>query len=488
MDPTRRARISSRIFACTLATAVFLPVQAHAGGFTTATFGGEHSTAADVTPSALYYNPGAIGFLHGQQLMLDAALAIHSASYTRDASVIDPSTLASVEAAGLNRQDAIDALSGEGSLMNVLLLPFVGGVTDLGMRNGPLRLGAAFFVPFGGQSSFDMEPDDPNFPGAADGPARWYNMEGTIRSLAATLALAYRFERARLSLGVAGTLYLSEVNSVRARNANATDNLVSADGSLLEGRSLLDVSGTHFGIGGGLLWEAIERVLWLGASYQSQPGLGTMQLTGTLSNTLGSAPPAAPDDVVFTQELPDIVRFGARLRPQRALELRVGVSWERWSRLEQMCLASDRVADVEAACETRSNGSLVDARYASDVVQVFARDWKDSIVVRGGASYYLGSKLELFGGVMYSSNAIPDRTLDPSLYDMDQLSFALGAAYLFGEHVSLTLTLTELLYFDRDTNGVPGNERLAAPSRQPANAGEYSQNTFLVQPSATFLF
>jgi len=333
----------------------------------------------------------------------------------------------------------------------------------------------------------DEQEPDATFPGASDGPARWYVIEGTIRSLAAALGAAYRIDAARLSIGVSGTLYRNEVHTVRARNANASDNLVAASGALIEGRSLLDVSGTAFGLGAGVLWEAIERALWLGASYQSQPGFGTLELSGTLANTLGAASPAAPVDVVFTEELPDIVRLAGRVRPHPDVELRAQLSWERWSQLEQMCLADAGVDDVQAACATEQDGGLRNPQYASDIVQVFDRDWDDTLGVRAGASYFAGSDLELLVGAGFDTSAIPDRTLDPALFDMDKLSLALGAAYRLGA-VTLSLTLTDVIYFERDTRDVAGNEALALPSRQPSNTGVYTQNTFLLQPAALLSF
>lgn len=457
---------------------------AQASGFATARFSGEHATAADGTPGAIYYNPAGLSLLDGQQLMLEGTLALRTASYERAPDSIDPSTLDAAEQAGLSRQEARDALAGEATLDDLVLLPFVGVTSDLGMPASPLRLGAAFFVPFGGQSSWDEQAASTSFPGASDGSARWYNIEGTIRSMAGALAAAYRIESARLSFGVAGNLYFSEVNTLRARNADGTDNLVAADGGLLEGRSLLDVSGVHFGFGAGVLWEPLPDALWIGGSYQSQPGLGTMELSGTLKNTLAGAQPSAPVDVVFTQELPDIVRLGVRTRPVPAVELRLGADWTRWSRLRSMCLANADVSDLEGACATRQDGSLVSSDAMSDVVQVFQRQWDDGFGVRVGASYFVGSdQLELAGGVGFDSNAIPDSTLDPSLFDMDKLSFTLGSTYRVNAHVALSLTLTEVLYLERDTRGTTGNEALDQPSRQPVNAGLYEQNTVLIQPS-----
>lgn len=468
-----------------LAAMVMLTIasRAEASGYGTARFGGEHSTAADGLPTAIYYNPAALSLLDGQQLLIDASIAFRSASYLRARDAIDSSTLAAVQRAGLDRQEAIQSLSGEGTLDNVVLLPFVGVVSDLGMPTNPFRVGAAFFVPFGGQSAWDEQAANERFSGASDGSTRWYNIEGTIRSMVGALGASYRIDAARLSFGVAGNLYFSAVNTLRARNANGTDNLVSGDGSLAEGRSLLDVSGVHFGLGAGVLWEPIRNAVWIGASYQSQPGFGTMRLTGTLRNTLGSAQPAPPDDVLFTQELPDIVRLAVRARPWRAVEFRVSGDWTRWSSLDAMCLANERVSDADEACATRSDGSLVNAASRADVIQIFQRRWDDGFGVRAGGSYFWEDALELYAGAGFDSNAIPDSTLDPALYDMDKLTFTLGATFRMSAHAMFSLSLIEVLYFERDTRGQQGNESLDAPSRQPANAGLYKQNTFIIQPA-----
>ena len=90
-------------------------------------------------------------------------------------------------------------------------------------------------------------------------------------------------------------------------------------------------------------------------------------------------------------------------------------------------------------------------------------------------------------GATFDGNAIPDRTLDPALFDMNKLLLAIGARYAMGG-VAVSLTVSDALYFERDTRGVAGNERLASPSRQPANTGVYAQNTLLLQPGLELSF
>jgi long-chain fatty acid transport protein len=456
-----------------------VPRTALAGGYGAARFGGEHGTVVDTNPSAVYYNPGAVGFDGGHELMVDFTLILRRATYTRPTSAIDPSSLSAVESAGLDAQQASAALAGKATLHDVLVSPFAGVSSDLGL-DSPLRLGAAFFVPFGGQSAWDETAPDPSFPGAQDGTARWYNIEGVIRSMALGFVAAYKLEEPRLSFGLGLDVYFSEVDTLRARNANGTDNLVSGSGSLAEGRSLLQVSGTHLGLGAGVLWETLAKRLWLGASYQSAPGFGAMVLEGTLDNVFATGAPAPSADVQFTQALPDVLRLGARFRPHPSYELRLVGDWTRWSRLDQMCIASADVSDAIGACATNRDGSLEDPSQAADVVQVFQRRWRDSVGVKAAVLYFIGEALELNASLGYDSNSIPAATLDAALFDMDKIAVSLGGGYDFSPQLRWTLTLSDVIYFERDTGGVEGNESLAAPSRQPGNQGRYTQNIFLI--------
>lgn len=488
MTPTHRAARRRHLpLAATCLLCILLgwaPTTALAGGYASARFGGARGTVVDTTPAAVYYNPGALGFDDRHAMMLDLTLALRQASYRRDAASVDDSTLRSLRGAGMEAA-GLDALTGEATLQNLVASPFVGASSDLGLET-PLRLGAAFFVPFGGQSAWDRQAGSDAFAGAGDGPARWYNIEGTIRSLALGAAAAYRLPAPRLSLGLSLTTYFSEVDTLRARNANGGDGLVFADGSLAEGRSLMQVSGTDYGVGAGLLWEALAQRLWLGLSYQSQPGLGTMELEGTLENTFATASPSPAADVRFTQQLPDIYRLGARYRPWRRIELRLSGDYTRWSHMDQMCLAAARVDDMGRACATGADGSLAHPEYNADVVQVFQRRWRDTFGARAGGMYFLSQQVELNASIGYDSNAIPDAQLDAALFDMDKLTFSAGANYALSDALRIGVTLTEVYYASRDTRGSPGNETLAPPSRQPGNQGVYAQNILLLNAGLEF--
>ena len=178
-----------------LAGAVLLIVMrspdASASGFAVARFGGEHGHPTTSNATAIYYNPAGIAFSDGTHVFVDGIIAWRHVTYTRDhADVPEPA-------------GGEGANTGRATLFNVIPSPMLGATTRL----GDFAVGAGFFTPFGGQSTWDENDrfrNDPQFPGAVDGVQRWYSIEGTLRSTYASLAVAYRFDAARLSIGASG--------------------------------------------------------------------------------------------------------------------------------------------------------------------------------------------------------------------------------------------------------------------------------------------
>ncbi len=439
---------------------------AFAGGFSAARFGGERGNPTEANPFSIYYNPGGLGMIEGTKLTLDGSFVFRNATYERPlGDGIDAGS------------DEALANSGEGSVSNFLISPAFAVATDFG-GNSPVKLGFGFFVPFGGSATWDNTDPVGDFDGAEDGPQRWYTIDGTIQSLTMAAGLGYEIESIGLSLGLSGNLYLNTVDTIRARNSNGSDDPTT------EGRSWLqDATGNGFGLGIGALWEAVEDELWIGASYQSKPGFGRMELEGTL-RFVGDF--ESEDDVIITHQLPDIIRLGGRWAASDDLELRLFADYTRWSVMDKQCMVkkSDR-ADLDDACKINADGS---AATDKTPVQALIRNWNDTFGLRLGASYWVVPEFEILLGAGYDSNAIDDANLDPALMDMDKVTASLGLRYDFTEFMALTLTGINVFYFERDTTGVAGNETLLAPSASPANAGVYNQNIFLVNANLDFAF
>src|SRR5690606_31053033 len=272
---------------------------AAASGFSTARFGGEHGHPTTDNPTALYFNPAGLVLGKGHRIYLDGALALRHATYERPrAAISNPGTG--------TPEDALDANSGRAELDNWNLIPFGALVSDLGMEN--LGVGLGVYVPLGGSASWARNEAfegarGETYPGAVDGVQRWFTIEGTIRSLYFTAAAAYRIPSIRLAIGAGLNVIQSQVHTVRARNTDGTDDLLAGDFPK-EGRSLLDVGSWGLGFSVGAIWGPVER-FWVGASYQSQPGFGEIELQGKLKLQFPAADQTS-QDVVLTQELPDI--------------------------------------------------------------------------------------------------------------------------------------------------------------------------------------
>ncbi len=439
----------SRASALTLALAWSSAAQA--GGFAFPTFGAEHGHPTTENATAIYYNPGALTQAHRTHLFVDGTLVMRKAGYEHDAHPTDDVP------AGLE-----GANTGKAELFNLLVSPFVGLTTKIGED---LTLAAGAYAPLGGGARWDSNQefaDNPSLPGPRDGVQRWFNISGNITSLYISGAAAYELSE-RFSIGVSGNAILTEVDETRARTARG-DNTLST-----EGRSFFEVSGWQWSIGAGLLWEAKEDKLWLGASYQSAPnGDGKMQLDGKNINAFPPAGPRSPTKVELHQRYPDIFRAGGRYRPKDRIEIRLFGDYERWSLLREQCLSlEDDLCRTDAAGANENPGT--------QILQNAKRDWNDTFAVRAGVSWWTSpsEKIELYAGLGFDSNAAPDSTNEPGLADHDKISAAAGGRFALGHTVHLSATYTYVHLLERTiTNSQTSN--FVDATRVPDASGTYT--------------
>ncbi len=461
---------------------IFLAGPSAASGFLAARFGGEHGHPTTANPTAIYYNPAGLSLTGGTRIYLDGTFALRHASYDRPASAI--SHLGS-SPEGQTPEEAIGANAGRGELTNLVSSPFAAVVSDLGVKN--LGVGAAFYVPFGGTAVWGRNKDfegnelGKKYPGAEDGVQRWFTEDGEITSLYFTLAGSYTFEGPRLSFGAGLNLINNVLHTVRARNVDGSDDLVTADGALKEGRSLIEASGWDFGASAGVIWQPIDD-LWLGFSYQSRPGFGDSNLDGTLDVSLGGQ--ESQQEIRLVQGLPDVYRLGARWRPDPEWELRLFGEYVRWSTLQKQCFLSREPKD--ARCDLNDDGSAKPGS-ASNIVQNIPRQWKDAFGVRAGASYWISAPFEVYLGAGYDSNAIPSKTLDPSLYDMNKATASIGSRFEIGHSLAFAATFTQVFYAQREIS-VEESQPFEAPSKQPNAAGTYKQSISVLNVNGEYTF
>jgi long-chain fatty acid transport protein len=467
-----RTRKLPTLLAATFTVALW-STSAEASGISAARFGGEHGHPTTDNATAIYYNPAGIALSRGTHIFVDGTLALRWASYNRPSSAI-------------NTQETLDlapgANDGKATLFNAVAAPFFGVTSDFGTNF--IYGGIAAYFPFGGTAVWDQNPRYANStvaPGAADGVQRWYSIDGTIRSLYITGALGFNIRKIGLSIGISGSAIRSEIDTIRARNGDGSDDIVDGTGAIKEGRSFLDAKGWQGGFGIGVIYNVLNRdKVWLGLSYTSQPNVsGGMKLKGTLDNVFGLTPPAQ-SDIEVTQTLPDILRLGVRWKPTDKSEVRAFADYTRWSVFDKQCVLDrsepDRncnFGDGKAALDNPEEfGAQGETR---GVVQHLPRYWKDSGGVRVGGSYWFLPPLETYVGLGYDSTAVPLQTIDPALIDLHKMSLSLGFRWQVIKHFALSFTSTELFFFKADTNGDSALNAFQTPTRQSSAEGEYKQ-------------
>lgn len=466
------------------------PAAARGGGFNVARYAGEHGHAASDSVTSLYFNPAGLALGTGWRIYAEGIFAFRHVSYFRPELAID-NVLDPGDTGAGTPVDAMDTNAGTATLNNFVTNPFLGAATDFGVPN--LGVGIGFYVPFGGQATWDKNDKyvgDTQYPGAEDGVQRWHTIEGEIRSLYFTVGGAYRLPGPRLSFGAGFNLIRSNVDTVRARTAAGTDDIITANGDLVEGRSHIDVAGTAVSLSAGVIWQPLEN-LWIGASYQSEPGFGNNTQSGTLTNKLGLSG-VEDTPVRLEQELPDVTRIAFRYQPDPRVELRLSGDYQRWSVFDNQCFLDGNMDKSMTNCALNEDGSP--AAGAQGIIINIPRNWNDTFGLRGGGSYWFTPDLEVNGGISYDSSAVPDETIDSSLLDQNKVITHAGVRWgVMPGQLIIDFALNNVFYFKRDVAARERDENDMGigplpPSSIPDGAGVYKQNVVYANLGLEYLF
>jgi long-chain fatty acid transport protein len=451
---------------------------AEAAGFATQQFGGEQGNAVSTNATALYYNPGGLAFSAGTVLGGYGSLALRGATWTHakaSTDVADP-------------PGAQGADTGKATLLNLFGGPAVAGSTHI----GNLVIGFGFFAPFYGISHWGKNHAFDNnamYPSPVDGPQRWFAIDGKEEVLYFSPGLAYRLG----PLGLGATLNLISTTVSSYLGKSASGNPATAAGQ--EGRSFLDVKGFDVSFAAGAMLEILPGQLWLGGSYQAQPGLGQQSLTGLSAQTLFGKTETFP--VTFTQSLPDIIRAGVRYHPKRLpWEFRVFGDFTRWSKMTAQCtFVTGTPCDVIPVDGSTNPNQGAEPMTGPGGVQSYnRRDWKDTYGVRVGASYWAQPAIELFVGGGYETAAVPDSTLAPDLFDANNIMATLGGRFAITDMLFLTASFTQITYFNRDNTGkstlntLPNGVSLNLPTQEMDGGGQYTQWVSLLTGNIEAMF
>jgi long-chain fatty acid transport protein len=441
---------------------------AEASGFASQRIGGEQGSVVATNPTALYFNPGGLGFSGNGALGVYGTLALRDVSWTHT----EP----------LQPGEASDAQlgnSGRAHLFNVFGGPALGG----SVRFGNFVLGGGFFAPFFGRVHWDKNgaltaAEAAKYPLAVDGVQRWSSIDvEELSVLYFSVGGAYRL--GPLSIGAAGNVIRSTIVTNSAKNPNGQ----GFPNTPIEGRAVLDVRGWDFSFGAGAMLEVLPDQLWLGASYQAKPGLGAQKLDGTLfiNSQLGGP---IHYDVVFTQTLPDVIRAGVRWKPKRVpFELRLFGDLTRWSAMTTQCITWDKPKSYP--CQVGTNGA---DQTGGGVLANFRRYWKDTYGARLGVGYWVKPEIEIQLGGGYETAAVPDQTMTPDTTDADNIAATLGARFQLTDALFLSASYTQLTYLNRDNTGKSDLRTFQVPTGQEDGGGKYTQWIGLVSGNLEALF
>lgn len=458
-----------------------------ASGFAAARLGGIHGNPVSVSPASIYWNPGAMAFIDGNELMLDATFAYRTATYEKFEGDVGQN-------ANLNPTE-IEANTGEGSVANLITSPALAFVSDLG--GTMVRIGAGFYAPYGGQAVWDNQDAPDAYPVARDGAQRWFTIDGTIRQLTGSLGAAVQSNDGRLGIGLTLNLNIFQIDTIRARTAAGTDEIETGDG-IVEGRSQLVADSIDLGLGLGVLYQIIPDRLIIGASWQSASNItGRQDLEGTLTNQFGGGA-TTETNVLVHQRMPQTFRLGLAYRfldsaveegaePVTRAELRLTGEMLTWNNFDSQCIVPESALNGRSArdvCGVDSDGVSA----SDEITQNLVRDWNLGWGIKISGSYFVNPNIELAAGLGYDSNAIPDSTLDPALMDMGKVALDLGGRFTITDWLAIGAQFSNVFYTERDNRGNPSLTQFPGSNRQPSGAAVYNQNIFLTNVNAHFLF
>jgi long-chain fatty acid transport protein len=460
------------VSACVVSLLALVARDAHASGYLTARFGGDHGSPAMANGYALYFNPAALGGTKGTTLTGDLSLVIRWANYERPQNALSPISV--------NRNDPsyVQANTGTASLTNVIPLPFASVHTDFGSEH--IRAGYAFYIPFGGVANWDRldASANPNAVGAVDGPQRWHNISGQLLAMYNTFALAYT--HSGLSLGVSVSPIIHHIETTRARNIDGSDDTVTSSGQLVEGRSYLTASGINIGMAFGVYYEPEDKKYRIGLSYTSQPGFGETRMSGEVQQAFSTLQQGGSIKRDFVQSYPDIVRLGGVQKLGQAWEIRSDIEYVRWRHFDKQCVvAPGTECDNSTASQAPGNITLN-----------IPRNWKDSIGFRLGPAWRATENLELTASAAITTPAVPKSTIDASTIDALRFYGSIGAKYDVSKHFSLAGSYNHIAFMTVTTDGASTQQSYGrnSASQAPLAEGTYRSQIGLINLNAAYTF
>ena len=259
-----------------------------------------------------------------------------------------------------------------------------------------------------------------------------------------TGVISYKFSE-QFSIGAGVTYAIGNVNITQVSNI-----LVPGPSPFPDFQTKLDGDGNALGFTAALMYKPSEKVN-LGLTFRSeskfefegdatstpanQPGVpigGGQTVTVVYPNGKAKAPITTPMNITF----------GLGWMASDQVTVTADFQYVGWSSYDKLEITFEEYAPL---------GQV--PPYVTSV----EKKWENSFIVRAGCEYNINENFNLRGGLLYDKNPVKDEYVDPILPDNDRIGINIGLGYDFGNGLVVDLAYMYLLFPEREiTNSVVG--------------------------------
>lgn len=445
-NSTRRP--AGRFFRAALGFLVLVvPSFAQASGLSAPAVGDGRSSPERIAPSAVYWNPGALGMIDRPRLVGGANLIIGSIRYQREYRGIYQRSDSFDFQTPISPADVDPAKSGMTPNSNHIVLgpqPDLFGAFPIGTTG--LVAGIGFYAPYVAMVNY---PDE--------GAQRFHIQDALIAAFQINPSLAYRItDSISVGAGVSAVVGYAQLN--RVTDFAGLDLL----GDALEGppvhqnndfgsnapvavreldvlarptslQQMLALSYT-FNIGAMFKFDPVR----VGISYNHSVKLnyrGKFRLdmnndffTGDLATQGLNYDPTIRGDASLSFKLPNSIHAGIGVDIHPRIGVAVSMSYVFWSTLTafDVVLRSPQLAQPELGLSDSAKVNL-------------PRNWKNAMTFDAFLDVKVGERTSLYGNLGFQQNAVPDATIDASSPDADRIVVGGGIFHDFPTRFDLML-------------------------------------------------
>ncbi|MBI2889972.1 MAG: outer membrane protein transport protein [Nitrospirae bacterium] len=440
------------------------PTDAVASGFYVTQIGGPDSGPTEPAPTAVFWNPAALGGDRVPAAMLDLTYFMRKAEYSRSHEFTQDASKDWI---------AIPSSSSQtGNLSNWLPFPFAGASWPLSRGVG----GIGVYAPFGATSEWD----DPH------GAQKYYAGTSTLMHVFVTPAYAHPLtDRAHIGFGFSyvrsflDTTRHSDIASSLAGGrpeAPDTDAITHLD----------NVAGNAFN---GTLGVFLDHEAWqFGASFSTPTvvkGHGVFEFI-PLGRFLCTRVGCRTDDggrleeAVTPADIERIVPYKAEVRAEYTLpasvkaafdyhvtpriRTRVYGEWVNWKAFETITLRTSE----------RQNNLIPET-------QTIEERFEDAFGIRLNVKYRWSDRIAPFAGVSFDGNAVPDAWLTPAIIDSDKVTGLAGGDFAITDRIRAKAAVGRIFYGDRKID-------LGESLQEPTSAGSYENSVTFFNLNLAYRF